>query len=195
MFDKNDISIIVLSGGKSSRMKTDKGFVLIDGKPMIQHILDTLKKVSDNVIIIANDDKYKTLGFPCYADIIPDCGPIGGIYTGLVHTDSRKNLILSCDIPLVSAAFLTQLISKVATEDVLVPEHNGKTEPLCAVYDKRCMEVLKERIENGELKMMDALLQLNTVYFKMDSNEWNAVHLFTNINTPDELIENEKKVK
>ncbi len=74
---------IILAGGKSSRMGTEKGLVEINHKKMIEYSIDQLKKVTENIIIISNTNKYNYLKYPVYEDLIKDIGPIGGIYTGL----------------------------------------------------------------------------------------------------------------
>ena len=185
------ITVIILAGGKSSRMKQDKGLVMLNGKMMIEYILDKAKLISDNIIIIANNNQYNQFGFPCYADIIKELGPMGGIYTGLANSTTKKNLVLSCDAPFINAKVLTELISLSDDEDVLVATHNAKTEPLCAIYDSNCKDYFRQWIENGELKMMDALQKLNTVKVNFTENEMQDS--FANINTPEELAKHQNK--
>lgn len=183
---KKDITIIILAGGKSSRMKQDKGFVMLRDKRMIEHVLDKAKKLSDKIIIIANNTAYQQFGFPSYADLIKDCGPIGGIYTGLVNSTAQKNLVLSCDAPFINEKVLATLIEQTNDEDVLAAEHSGKTEPLCAIYDLNCKTFLKKFIDEGSFKMMEVLQKLNTVKINFADSEPNE-NWFANINTPEEL--------
>ena len=100
-FPSTDITVLLLSGGKSSRMGADKGMQLLHGKPMIEHMLEKAQSMSPNILILTNDSAYETLGYPCLADDVKDCGPLGGICTGLQHSTTAKNLVLGCDMPLV----------------------------------------------------------------------------------------------
>ena len=90
---------IILAGGKSSRMGSDKGLVLLNGKPMISYIIEILKKMQIPIIIISNNENYKQFGLPVFADIIKEKGPLGGIYTGLKNSKTESNIIVSCDVP------------------------------------------------------------------------------------------------
>ena len=104
------ITGVILAGGKSSRMGTDKGLLELNGKPLIQYAIDTLKSIGLEIIIISNNSDYEQFGFPVYPDIIPDKGPIGGVYTALSYSSTEKNLIVSCDTPFLSKKLLNYLI-------------------------------------------------------------------------------------
>ena len=91
-----EITGIILAGGKSSRMGTDKGLLLLNGKPMVKYVIDVLSKVTSKIIIIANNDEYKQFGYKVYSDLIKDKGPVGGIYTAMNYTNSNTNICISC---------------------------------------------------------------------------------------------------
>src|SRR4051812_31899843 len=109
MENENEITGIILAGGKSSRMGYDKGLAVLNGSKMIDQVYASLKKVVDKVIIVSNTDSYNYLNVPVYQDLYKDKGPIGGIYTGLSHSTTEKNIIVACDMPFVTEAFLKQL--------------------------------------------------------------------------------------
>lgn len=183
----NHVTAIVLSGGKSTRMQREKGLVHFQGKRMVDHVLETVQQLTRNVILVANHNDYNCLGVPVMPDIFAGAGPIGGLYTGLTNSKSQKNLVLACDTPFVSVDFLSSLLKECGQEDVLVPVHGGMREPLCAVYDQRCVPELKRRIESGALKMMELLDALAFREIKVDTDRWNTKELFANINTPGDL--------
>jgi len=187
-----EIAIIILAGGKSTRMKTDKGMVSFMGKPLIFHMLEIAKQLSDDIIIIANKEEYRLLGYPCFEDVIKDSGPIAGIYTGLVNTKKRKNLVLSCDSPFVDVDFLKDMIASYGNEDVLVPKHKDRIEPLSAIYDWNCTDIFKERLSQGKFKMMDALSSVNSTLFEVNEKRWDSKWLFINLNSMEELSSAEK---
>lgn len=183
--DKNHITGIILAGGKSSRMGQEKGMVLLNQIPFIQHIINQLKKITDNIQIISNTKDYKEFGYPCISDIFPDCGPVGGIYTGLKHSTTRKNLILSCDIPFITSTVLELLIyNHTHNFQVTQCKVETKTMPLVAIYDNSCLNVFHSHILEKKLKLQQVLQQLTVNTVNLDKSMQNAVH---NINTMREL--------
>ena len=115
------------------------------------------------------------------------------LFRSLQYTTTQKNLVLSCDIPFVSSIILSKLVSETGKEDVLVPEHTGKLEPLCAIYDKCCSDGFKKLIDAGKLGLQKALLEINTVKIKFDFIDGKNINSFVNINTHDELLKYQSK--
>lgn len=191
MYQPFDFTVLVLCGGESSRMKTDKGLVNFNGRPLILNILDVVQSITDKVILIANDKRYTELGFQCYSDIYPGNGPMGGIYTGLKYSETKKNIVLSCDMPFMTAEFLTALIRNTGDEEILVPVHDGIIEPLAGVYDSICKSTLQQNIIEGKLKMRDYLREQKTRLIEVKEIYSGAEKIFTNINTPEELLKYE----
>ena len=97
MVDKKNITGIVLAGGKSSRMGSDKGLLTINGKMFIEHVVDAMKPLVDNIIIVSNNKMYDQFGYERIEDEIINSGPMAGLYSGLKHSESEYNLVLSCD--------------------------------------------------------------------------------------------------
>lgn len=186
---------IILAGGKSSRMGREKGLIELNGKMFIQHVVDALRPLVDEIIIVANNSEYDKLGYKVLADQIKDCGPMGGIYTGLSASKTQKNIVLSCDIPDVSPKLLRQLLFQSENFEVTIPVHNGWSEPLCAVYDRSCAGKLKELLEKKEFKMRDALKNMNANYINMVPGECFSEADLVNINTPEELEIRKQKIK
>jgi len=177
---------IVLAGGKSSRMGSDKGLLQYNGKCMVEHALNALKPVVDELFIVANNPAYTRFSYPVYADILPDCGPMGGIFTGLSLSKHSENIILSCDIPHVDSSLISRLLDVNTDAQVRVPRHHEKVEPLCAVYHKSCAETLKQLLHKKELKMKNALSHFRVVYLDLPSDahtEW----IFKNLNFPSDI--------
>lgn len=180
------ITGIILAGGKNSRMGTDKGLLKIDGKNIIERIIEELKKTVDEIIIISNQKKYDYLGFKVYNDIIKNCGPMGGIHTALTYSETKKNLIVSCDMPFLSKNIFDIIVNSSSKCDIAIPEHDGgKLEPLCAIYSKSCLDTFAKLIENEDWKLKNALK-----YFSVKKNSFIKNKLpkncFLNINTSEE---------
>ena len=189
------ITGIILAGGKSSRMGSDKGLLDLEGKKFINHIIDAIVPVVDELIIVANNSNYNDLGYKVVGDLVKGCGPMGGIYTGLMISETEKNLIVSCDIPDISTATLQTIISQSGKEDVTVPLHNEISEPLCAVYHKTCTTEFKKCLDRKEFKMRDALENLNVKYVHFGFNDFFSADDFANINTLGELETRKQKMK
>ena len=175
---------IILAGGKSSRMKEDKGLKLLNDKAMVQYAIATLEPLVDELIIVANSDGYEQFGYPVYNDLIKDKGPLAGIYTGLYHSKSETNIILSCDVPYVTEELITFLIAEHQSAQITIPTKDGRTHQLIGIFSKSCEAVFKLSIENDDLKLRNAFKNLNLNV--VDANHFDQ-QLFTNINAPDDI--------
>src|ERR1700722_18265791 len=100
----------VLAGGASRRMGQDKALLPLGSRTMVERIADEVRSAAGNVTIIGPIERYAHLGFPVVPDKVENCGPIGGLYTALSITKADWNLVVACDMPHVTAVFLTQLI-------------------------------------------------------------------------------------
>jgi molybdenum cofactor guanylyltransferase len=187
MSEKMEITVIILAGGKSSRMKEEKGLVYFNGKKLVEHVIESVKKITNKIIIITANSAYEQFGYPCIEDEMKDKGPLGGIFTGLVHSSTQKNLVVGCDMPFLSERILSELINKCSDEDVLLTEHLGLAEPLCSIYDRSCITHIRPLLEQNQLKITDALAGLKTRVISFDKEEWFAGNEFANINSIEEL--------
>ena len=106
MVNKKDITGIILAGGKSSRMGTNKALMQYRGLPFIQHIINAMKPLVDQILIVGKPEEYTDLKLRCVNDIFLESGPVGGIHAGLENSKSPYNLVLSCDIPLITEQIL-----------------------------------------------------------------------------------------
>ncbi len=152
------MQVSILCGGKSSRMQSEKGLVLYQNKPFIEHIIAAVLPISATIQLITNTNDYNYLEYPKIKDIVLDKGPIGGIYSALIHSETELNLILSCDIPLISTEILLELIQKHDNNTAIsVFSDANKTHPLIGIYSKEIIPILKNVIDDNDLKMMHLL--------------------------------------
>lgn len=180
-----NISTFILCGGKSSRMQSEKGLVLFQEKPFIEHIIKAILPITEQIKLITASKEYDYLPYEKIPDIISDKGPLGGIYTALSHSETEFNLILSCDIPLISTELLQELISKHTEEaGITVFASESKTHPLIGIYSKKIVPVIKNAIDSDELKMMDLLAKVPHQILNIEESENFPL---TNINSADEL--------
>ncbi len=185
MADKKDITGIILAGGKSSRMGSDKGFLSLNGIPFISLIIKTVKPFVDDIIIVSNNPDYDIFNLKRVEDILKDAGPLAGLYSGLYHSETEKNLVLSCDVPLINGAILKKLIEGIDPEkDVVQLQSQGKTMPLIAIYKKHCMPRCLDLLQEGERRLREAVMQLETKTIELDPDLEQYVR---NINTKSQL--------
>jgi molybdenum cofactor guanylyltransferase len=194
MNKRDNISGIVLAGGKSSRMGTDKGLMKFMDKPMISPVISAALAVTNEILIVSNNPSYKILGYKVVGDIIKDCGPMGGIYTGMIMSQTDYHLVLSCDIPFINPEILEKLKSQINGHyDAYIPLQNGKEHPLCGIYHRSCLKVFYKALLNGNFKMKDALKRLKVQYVDIDLDFWEMV--LANINTKEEFYKMTNKKK
>ena len=151
MYD--DITAIILSGGKSSRMGTNKSLLKIGDKTIIERLLDLLQSMFKDVILITNEsDDYKFLGLPIYEDIFRHRGPLAGIHSGLKHSKTNLNFIISCDLPFMTKEMINYLIEYKTNKLIAVAKADGFIQQLAGKYSKECIspseKILKEGVNN-----------------------------------------------
>ncbi|MBU1487388.1 molybdenum cofactor guanylyltransferase, partial [bacterium] len=94
---------IILAGGKSSRMGEDKALLRFEGRSLIEWVIAGLKEVGGEIIIVANEpERFKSLGLRAVKDILPDKGPLVGLYSGLLSSFSEYSFVCGTDMPFLS---------------------------------------------------------------------------------------------
>lgn len=196
-----DFTIAVNAGGKSTRMGTDKSFVMLDGKPLIQHVIERLSGLGarETFLITNRPEAYAHLGLPMHADVLPEKGSLGGIYTALHHSTSPYTLVIACDMPFVNPALLRYMIERVdepgGPYDVIVPRVDGYPEGLHAIYSQACLTPIRTRLDADRLKVIGFFPDVRVRY--LDEAEYAPIDpdgvSFSNINTPDQLTEAQRR--
>ena len=151
MYD--DITAIILSGGKSLRMGTNKSFLKIGNKTVIERMRDLLQSIFKDVILITNEpDDYKFLGLPIYEDVFRHKGPLAGIHSGLKNSKTNINFIISCDLPFMTREMINYLIEYKTIKLITVAKADGFIQQLAGKYSKECLspaeKILQEVVNN-----------------------------------------------
>ncbi len=186
-FMKNSsISGIILAGGRSSRMGTDKAFIQIGSKTLIEKMFDLIKKYCVEILISANDNT--GYSFPGQR-IIPDerhgLGPIGGIYSCLKQSRTENNLVIAVDMPFINDGLIQFLLANTGNAELVVPATGkGKIEPLCAVYRKSVAAYLEKMIAENDLKVQNLMnyCRSHKLHITREQEFYND-RLFFNVNT------------
>ena len=186
MQTQKHISVYILCGGKSSRMQTEKGLVVFNNKPFIEWILDAVKPISNQIYLITENTDYSIYNYPLLADIHKNKGPVGGIHTALKHTNTQQNLILSCDIPMISTHIINRYLinSKVINSNIAFVSDSTRDYPLIGMYSANNLQKFEDAIRQNHLKLM-SLIQAST-YHRIQV-AWRDFDALYNINTKDEL--------
>jgi len=184
-----NITGIILAGGKSTRMKTEKGLVPYKEIPLIQYTIDVLEQVCDQILISSNTNAYDHLGYDIIPDEIPEIGPVGGIYSSLSASDTADNIILSCDTPFISVEYLHYLLQNRYHALVAVPWFgNNKYEPVSAYYHKEFANRLYGFIQQGNYKLPEIFKEIPVNKLILDHTlEFFHDKLFYNINTREDI--------
>ncbi len=181
MNDKKNITGIILAGGKSSRMGTDKGLVLFNKKPFVHHIIKAMTPLVDSILIVSNNMAYDTFGHTRVEDLVKNSGPVAGLYTGLSYSKTSDNLVLSCDVPFITTHLLRQLLShKEEGYDIIQFSASRKTIPLVAIYQKHCATMCEKLLQQRELRLRKLVSSAKTKTIALQEEEYNIV---ANINT------------
>lgn len=188
------ITGVILAGGKSRRMGTEKGLVEFMGRPLMEYALEKMQKLADRILISANTNAYDQYDFEVVHDIFPDSGPMGGIYSCLEQSNTENNLLLSCDTPFVTVEFFRYLVHHSAGYTVVAPWHKDEHyEPLCAFYSKSVLPVMERFIQKGNYKIPDLFKEVKFLPLKMHPGlPFYNEYLFYNINSQKELKAAEK---
>lgn len=179
------IAAYILAGGKSSRMGSDKGMLLLNEFVFIEHIVNALKKASiEKITIVSANTAYDFLNCERIEDLFADKGPVGGIFTALSHSDTKQNIILSVDVPLISADIIKWLVVNKDDKTLITQVRVGdKTSPLIAIYNKDVVSVFEEYLKRDQLKLRMVIDDIS--HYIIDVPEkWGS--LLQNINTKDD---------
>jgi len=195
---KNNSSSVngyILAGGKSLRMGEDKGLMLLNGKPMIAHVIEQLKPAVQKVFIISNNKAYEQFGLEVISDLVTDIGPAGGILTALSQTNSTYNFICSCDMPFIKTKAINFLIEHSFDYDISVAVYQDKIQPLFGVYSKNCLAEWKSQIQKNNFKLQELICYFNTQKLEMKNMQLFDEAIFINVNSKSELEQHQQKVK
>jgi molybdopterin-guanine dinucleotide biosynthesis protein A len=148
------LSAVVLCGGVSRRMGTDKAFLEFEGRPLISRVLGALRTISDDVAIVSGrEGVYDGLGAKVVPDLRPGCGPLGGIGGGLRAVEHELAAVVACDMPFLNPDFLRLLAARAEGLDGAVPMKGRQFEPLHAVYRRSCLPAIERRLDAADFQV------------------------------------------
>lgn len=181
----------ILAGGRGQRMHgEDKGWIMLNGKPLVEHVLERLQKQVTHIMISANRNQasYQALGFPLVTDEHSEYpGPLAGIYSALQHNDREWLLTVPCDTPLFPDNLMEKLADAIrGTDRLIAVAHDGDfMQPVFCLLHRSLAASLKQFLDSGGHKTSQWIRQQPhiEVIFPADRQQ------FSNINTPEQLQE------
>lgn len=189
---KMKATAIIMAGGKSTRMGSDKSMLPINGMPAIKHLIKCLQPHFDHVIISSsNISRHSFQGVLVVKDSQPGKGPLMGIFSALRASRNDVNFVIACDIPEVDIDFVRRMVAESHDVEAVVPQ-TGPThyEPLFAVYKKAVLTEIEKSIGREIYKIMHPIKKCKVRYIRLPDNV-----RITNLNTMQDYCEflNEKK--
>jgi len=182
------MTAVILAGGESRRMGTDKAALVFGGIPLLERAARAALTAGLPVLVVGRE---RPDGWPLPAvDFAPDAapgrGPLGGLETALVRAGTSV-LALACDTPLLGPNALAWLWDRAASEASthgLVVLNGGQWEPLFSVYAPACLPLIEARLTSGRLSL-HGLIESGE-FGRADAPDWVAAQL-VNVNTPEDL--------
>src|SRR5262252_3302116 len=202
-------SAAILAGGRATRFGgRDKSALLVDGRSILERQVAELSTVVDDLMIVASVDAAHRVAdgdrvrgiqpvdvarrphpsVRSITDIVPGCGPLGGLHTALTEMRGDRVLVVACDMPYVVAALADFLLSITGDAAIVVPETDRGYHPLCAVYTRACLEPVAARLAERRLMMRELFDDLPTrIVTAEELSRFGAPsRLLANVNTPAE---------
>ena len=188
-----DITGIILCGGKSSRMLTNKALLKLNGRTVIEIIAEKMKSIFSEVLISTNGiNDYKFLNLPLIKDIFTHKGPLAGIHSALKYSSTEKNFIISCDMPLVSCELINFIATYNSDKKIILPETEGRIQQLCGIYSKSISPIIEMIISNSEKNknikgsVFDLIERVSADIVNVESLTFYDNNIFLNMNTPED---------
>jgi molybdopterin-guanine dinucleotide biosynthesis protein A len=155
-----EVSGVLLAGGKSRRMGEDKRYLAVGEQTLLERGLEVLQSIFREVlVVIAQDSPPLCIDARVVRDLVPDCGSLGGLYTGLTQATTPYIFVAACDMPFLNQTVIAQFTNRRATADIVIAKLDDRLHPMHALYSKRCLPALEQMIRARQLKIQEIVSQ------------------------------------
>jgi molybdopterin-guanine dinucleotide biosynthesis protein A len=187
-----EVTGVLLAGGKSRRMGEDKRYLVVGDQTLLERGLAVLRSIFQEVlVVIARDSPPLSVDARVVRDLVPDCGSLGGLYTGLTQATTPSIFVVACDMPFLDRAVIAQFTRRRAAADIVMAKLAARLHPMHALYGKRCLPVVEQMIRARQLKIQEMVSQASLrVGYVTEADllvidpSWRS---FQNVNTPADL--------
>jgi molybdopterin-guanine dinucleotide biosynthesis protein A len=157
---ETEVTGILLAGGKSRRMGEDKRHLVVGEQTLLERGLAVLRSTFQNVlVVIAQDSSPLGVDARVVRDLVPDCGSLGGLYSGLMQATTPWVFVVACDMPFLNQAVIAQFTSRRTTTDIVMAKLDARLQPMHALYGKQCLPVLEQMVLARQLKIQEMVSQ------------------------------------
>jgi molybdopterin-guanine dinucleotide biosynthesis protein A len=169
-------------------MGSNKALLPIHDKTFIEHIAETLSHVVPEVIVIADDRKeLEFLDLPVYPDIYKECGPLAGLHSAFMHTNTDAILTVTCDMPLLEASLLSSLCAAPTDYDAALFSSDGFIQPFPGFYRRTCLTSLEDNLLKKIYSVISLIRTLNVITLPiLPSVKSRSLNPFTHISDPSD---------
>ena len=187
-----EVTGVLLAGGKSRRMGEDKRHLVVGEQTLLERGLAVLQSVFCEVlVVIAQDSPPLNIDARVVRDLVPDCGSLGGLYTGLTQATTPYIFVVACDMPFLNQTVITQFTSRRGTADIVMARLADRLHPMHALYGKRCVPALEEMIRARQFKIQEVVSHsFLRVHYVTEADLLTidpSGHSFYNVNTMADL--------
>jgi molybdopterin-guanine dinucleotide biosynthesis protein A len=187
MTNESGLAAAILAGGQARRLGgVNKGTLTVGDSQIVDRQLAALRTVASTVFVVGRDSPaWSARGLAVVADDVPGAGALGGIYTAIVRSPCARTLVVACDLPFLSAAFLRRLDAE-RDADLVIPRSRRGYEPLCAIYSRACAADIHGRITRGALQasVLPQGVRVVELGLEVIATYDPEGLLFVNVNTP-----------
>jgi molybdopterin-guanine dinucleotide biosynthesis protein A len=184
-----EVTAIILAGGKSRRMGSNKALLKYGDTTFIERQIARLSTIFHEIILSANDASiYAHLPLPVVPDIMPGKGPLSGICAGIMRSTNYYTFVVACDMPFISEKVILYLKRFITDYDVVVPRTERGLEPLHAFYSKNCIQPMQQCLKEDRLRIIDFFSEVKVKIVSEDELKAidPSVQPLINLNTPEE---------
>lgn len=187
-----DVTGVLLAGGNSRRMGEDKRYLVVGEQTLLERGLAVLRSIFQEVlVVIAQDSLPLNVDARVVRDLVPDCGSLGGLSTGLTQATTPYIFVVACDMPFLDPAVITQFTSRRASADIVMAKLAARLHPMHALYGKGCLPVLEQMIRARQLKIQEMLSHPSLRVQYVTEADLLTIdpsgRSFQNVNTPADL--------
>ncbi|SMB99096.1 molybdenum cofactor guanylyltransferase [Thermanaeromonas toyohensis ToBE] len=189
---------IVLAGGRSTRMGTNKALLSLGQETMIGRVVGLLKLLFPEIILVTNEPElYQDLQVKLVQDIFPAQGPLSGIHAGLLVSPYWYNFVVACDMPFLNLELITFMVKEAQGFDGAVPRLRGSYQPLHAVYSRSCLLPIESCLKRKLTQVIAfyPAVRLRLLEAEVLRRFGDLDTIFFNINTPADLDIARRKIK
>jgi len=189
---ETDVTGVLLAGGKSRRMGEDKRYLVVGEQTLLERGLSVLRSIFKEVlVVIAQDSPPLDVDARVVRDLVPDCGSLGGLHSGLTEATTPYIFVVACDMPFLDPAVIAQFTSRRASADIVMAKLEARLHPMHALYGKRCLPAVEQMIRARQLKVQEmvshASLRVRYVTEADLLTTDPCGRSFHNVNTPADL--------